>query len=252
MVDHNLHPVTAEGTAVIADPAWAFLTGLFGSLHCLGMCGPVVVTYSLSLERESREGRQARALPSSLKLILYHAAFHGGRIATYILLAGVAGSLVSLAATVDPLLVARSLISAIAGAGMIMGGLVTARVFPASNLFSRFYSDPGGPFPRMTKRLFQSPTIRSKALLGSAAGSLPCMLSWSMVLKAATAESITGGLSTVAAFGLGTIPVLLLAGFVASFLTVKTRIMGERVAALSIAAMGLILLWKGIGHFAGR
>jgi sulfite exporter TauE/SafE len=47
-------------------------------------------------------------------------------------------------------------------------------------------------------------------------------------------------------FGVGTVPVLLFAGFFASLLTQRIRLAGERVAAVSVIVMGLMLLYKGV------
>jgi sulfite exporter TauE/SafE len=82
-------------------------------------------------------------------------------------------------------------------------------------------------------------------LLGLAAGFLPCGLSWAMIIKAATTQDVTAGFLTMGAFGLGTVPALFLMGFSASFLSLKARFLGERIAAFSLLAMGLILIFKG-------
>ena len=75
-----------------------FLSGFLGSLgHCLGMCGPLVMAYSLHI----RPGDPSRQLP--LKAIwaggiAHHLAFHAGRILTYGLLGALAACVVHLTA----------------------------------------------------------------------------------------------------------------------------------------------------------
>jgi sulfite exporter TauE/SafE len=71
------------------------------------------------------------------------------------------------------------------------------------------------------------------------------MLSWAMIIKAATMENLIGGFLTMIAFGLGTIPALFFTGVSASLLSVKVRFLGERAAAVSVIVMGLILVYKG-------
>jgi sulfite exporter TauE/SafE len=52
---------------------------LVGSLHCLWMCGPLVLAYSLHIK-----GREAPASKSLFRAgLLHHAAFHSGRLFTY-------------------------------------------------------------------------------------------------------------------------------------------------------------------------
>jgi uncharacterized protein len=96
--------------------------------------------------------------------------------------------------------------------------------------------------------LLRSRTMGSRLALGFAAGFLPCMLSWAMVIRAAATGSIMGGFSLMASFGLGTAPALLFAGFFASLFTLRARLAGERLAAFSVIAMGLILMWKGVSR----
>jgi hypothetical protein len=85
----------------------------------------------------------------------------------------------------------------------------------------------------------------SKAALGFLAGFLPCMLSWAIIIKAATMPSLLGGFLTMFAFGLGTVPALFFTGLSASLLSLRVRFFGERAAAVSVIAMGLILVYKG-------
>ena len=86
--------------------------------------------------------------------------------------------------------------------------------------------------------------------LGLTVGFLPCMLSWAMVIKAATTQSLFAGFLTMVSFGLGTVPALFLTGLSASLLSLKIRFLGERVAAASVIAMGIILIFKGSKYFA--
>jgi sulfite exporter TauE/SafE len=71
------------------------------------------------------------------------------------------------------------------------------------------------------------------------------MLSFAMVVKAATTQNVLAGFLTMVIFGLGTVPALFLTGLSASLLSMKVRFLGERVAAVSVIVMGLILIFKG-------
>jgi sulfite exporter TauE/SafE len=66
-----------------------------------------------------------------------------------------------------------------------------------------------------------------------------------MLIKAATTENMAEGFMTMVAFGLGTVPTLLGLGISASFFTLRTRLIGERLAAFSVILMGLILAFQG-------
>jgi sulfite exporter TauE/SafE len=75
------------------------------------------------------------------------------------------------------------------------------------------------------------------------------MLPWAMVMKASSSQNVFHGLMTMVLFGLGTIPVLFFTGFFASLLSYRLRILGERLAGLSVIAMGGMLVFKGLKYF---
>ncbi|OPY67397.1 MAG: hypothetical protein A4E57_02334 [Syntrophorhabdaceae bacterium PtaU1.Bin034] len=231
---------------MIIDVVWAFFTGLTGSLHCLGMCGPLVVAYALHLRGEVPEPRKEAAGLRSRALLRYHAAFHAGRIAAYALTGAVVASLVSLAASAGSFRAAGSILSLAGGSAMVVLGLVLLRAFPSSLLVNGISPSSGTSFfGKAVAALLRSTTTGSRLLLGFAAGFLPCMLSWGVAARAATTGNALTGLSLMASFGLGTTPALLFTGFFASYLTVRMRLAGERLAAVSVIIMGFILIWKG-------
>ena len=58
----------------------AFLIGFLGSVHCLGMCGPLVLAYSLHIKKQGEQGASGGIW--FRKGINHHLAFHAGRILT--------------------------------------------------------------------------------------------------------------------------------------------------------------------------
>jgi len=223
------------------------LIGLAGSLHCLGMCGPLVMAYSLHIRSAEKEP-VAGASALWWKGISHHATFHLGRILTYGFLGTLAASIAQLADLSRFFSGFRSGITLGGGILMVLFGLVLLKVMPVS-----LFSLPSGPksfWQKIFPPLFQSRRLTSKFALGLAAGFLPCMLSWAMVVKAATTQHPLPGFLTMVLFGLGTVPALFLTGLSASLLSMRTRFLGERVAAASVIAMGLILIIKGSKYFA--
>ena len=221
--------------------------GFLGSVHCLGMCGPLVLAYSLHLSPASVPGG---TWPSGLcsRGFSHHLVFHAGRILTYGLIAGFAASLVGLA---DPDRIFRGLrpvLTVAGGAFMILLGFALLRFIPIPFSTLSQGSRPPSLFSRAVKPLFSSGTLVSKGLLGLATGCLPCMLSWAMIVRAATTMNPVTAFFFMVLFGLGTSPVLFLGGFSASFITMRTRLAGERLAAVAVIVMGLILMFKGVKH----
>lgn len=220
-----------------------FLIGLFGSLHCLGMCGPLVLAYSLNIQKP---GTPAGGIKSSswYKGFLHHLAFHLGRIMTY----GILGALVAgLFAVVGISLYwdIRGVLLLSGGALITLLGMLLLRVFPLPALLTRYSLPLLSLWDHLLPSLLQTPGSISKTALGAACGLLPCPLTTSLLVKAAITENMAEGAMTMLAFGLGTLPALLTLGISASLLTLKIRVIGERVAALSVITMGIFLIFKG-------
>jgi len=222
------------------------LIGFVGSLHCLGMCGPLVMAYSLYIRSAEKEP-VAGASALWWKGISHHATFHLGRILTYGFLGALAAGIAQLADLSRFFSGFRSGITLGGGILMVLFGLVLLKVMPVS-----LFSLPSGPesfWQKIFPPLFQSPRLTSKFALGLATGFLPCMLSWAMVVKAATTQHPLPGFLTMVFFGLGTVPALFLTGLSASLLSMRARFLGERVAAVSVMVMGFILIFKGSKYF---
>jgi uncharacterized protein len=133
------------------------------------------------------------------------------------------------------------------GALMVLFGLVLLKIIPVPLTLSS--SQQKGPFLTVLIRSsLSSRSLGSKGVLGFAVGFLPCMLSWAMIVKAATTGNPLNGFLFMVLFGLGTVPVLFFMGFSASILSFRVRLAGERVAAFSVLVMGLVLLAKGATH----
>jgi sulfite exporter TauE/SafE len=131
------------------------------------------------------------------------------------------------------------------GCFMICMGLVILKILPLPGFLSAPLTFHGARWGRLFPPLFQSNRLASKLALGLLTGFLPCGLSWAMIGKAATTQNIPGGFLTMVAFGLGTVPLLFFTGVSASLLSMKTRLVGERIAGLAVIVMGLILVFKG-------
>jgi sulfite exporter TauE/SafE len=212
--------------------AMALATGFLGGFgHCVGMCGPLVG--SLALAAGPLGPR--RSLSGQL-------AYHAGRLTTYAALGavlGLTGSFVNVAGRLAGL---SQVVAVVAGALMILLGLGAAGLSTAlGRLEARtsarvvaFVRDVVGGGPG---RLYPA---------GLALGFLPCGLSWTVFLGAAGTGSLPEGLLLALAFGLGTVPALLLAGAVATWLGVRARGLLYRMGGVLVAAMGVLFLVRGL------
>jgi sulfite exporter TauE/SafE len=213
-----------------------FALGLAASLHCVQMCGPIVISYSVSLARYGVFKRE---------MMLAHLCYNGGRIVTYATLgalAGAAGSGIGMLGTLAGLAQAARLLS---GAAMIVTGILLLRVLPRKVLVQVERRGVTALFSRSIGRLLVSSRALGKFGLGLLLGFLPCGLVYGALLKAVeTARPLAGAL-TMVAFGMGTAMALLGVGLASSVAGLRMGGWGNRVAGASILMAGAILVWRG-------
>jgi hypothetical protein len=188
----------------------ALIMGLFSALHCLGMCGSIIGTLTLSLRREIRDNK-AQLLP----FVLF---YNFGRISSYTLAGYVAG------------LVHNVLMLPLGeGQGHRILQIVSALIMAGAGLhiagwFPRFaYIEKGGgliwaklePFGR---RLIPVQTLPQAYIFGMIWGWLPCGLVYAAVTLATTAGNEVRGALTMLAFGIGTLPAVVSVGLMTSLL----------------------------------
>lgn len=210
----------------------AFAVGFLSTLHCIGMCGGIVGALSFAVPHEARE-RPAR-------LMLYVVAFNVGRIASYAILgalAGLAGA--ALAVGGEPPWVLRWLAaSLVIGLGLYIGGW-----FPRFVLIERLGSPVWRWLEPWGRRLLPIRSAGRATLFGAVWGWLPCGLVYSMLLSAPAAGGAGAGALYMAAFGVGTLPVMIAGGLFAGRLHrigLEPRLQG--LAGLLVIALGLLAL----------
>ncbi len=217
----------------------AFLAGLFGGLHCIAMCGGYIAAVSRGA------GGGLPLLPARQLWTLQLAA-QTGRVATYVLLGAIFGAAggAAIAASWEPLqrglyVVANLLLLALAfgiargeaGSPLLerAGLAVFTRVIPAI-----------GPLAR-------SSGIAGRFGLGLFWGLTPCALVYAVLPVALLAGGAADGALVMLAFGLGTLPNLLAAGWLVG--RAPSWLGGRRArlaAAGLIAAFALAGIWRAL------
>ncbi|MEQ1604177.1 MAG: sulfite exporter TauE/SafE family protein [Pyrinomonadaceae bacterium] len=212
-----------------------FALGLVSSLHCVAMCGPIVLSYSLPLGSK-KFGSQ----------VLAHLAYNFGRILTYSLLGAIAGLLGGSVGFIGELAGFQNVAAIFAGALMIIAGILMLDLIPSKRL-QRF--NPllyASRFLRPLGSRFSSSSVSSKFTLGLVLGFLPCGLIYAALLKSVSTGTMFAGALTMAAFGLGTAGSLLAIGIFSSALGVKLSRWGSRVAAVSVLLLGIFIVARGV------
>ncbi|MGE0101058.1 MAG: sulfite exporter TauE/SafE family protein [Blastocatellales bacterium] len=212
-----------------------FSFGLLSSLHCIQMCGPVVLSYSIAIG--DRPG--IRMLPA-------HAAYNAGRIITYTVLGGIAGLTGRSLDLAGQLAGIENLTAIIAGILMLLAGLVMLDLVPIEKLRKLdLLRVTSGFLKPLGKRISSSRTI-DKFALGLMLGFLPCGLIYAALLKAMASGTPFAGALTMTVFGLGTAGALMMLGLFSGFVSRKLSRWGSRVAAVSVVLLGLVLIFRGV------
>lgn len=217
----------------------ALLVGFFGGVHCVGMCGGIVGALSFGLP-ESVRGRPAGAWP-------FHSAYNLGRITSYTLAGALAGGLGAGLLRLTEIHQAQQVLQAIAALfmcalGLYLGGWWSGLVH-VERLGGRLWRrvEPLG------RRLLPVASPSRAFALGLVWGWLPCGLVYSVLIWSLAAGSALQGAQLMLAFGLGTLPNLLLMGVLAARLgSFVRRPWPRRVAGGLVLAFALVMLMRAV------
>jgi sulfite exporter TauE/SafE len=203
--------------------------GFVGSLHCVGMCGPL----ALSLPG-SEQGR--------VQFVTERLLYNLGRAMTYTALGGVvgaAGHVVSLAGAQQALSVTVGVLFLLSAAVPWVSRQVTRLEQAPSSFLQRVMAPIG--------TLYRRGGTGSLFVVGLLNGLLPCGFVYAGLATALTAGSAAASMLFMAGFGLGTFPAMLgvsLLGRVAGP-TWRTRL--QRLVPVGLALVGLLLILRGLG-----
>lgn len=209
----------------------AFMTGILGSGHCLGMCGSLVSGFFLRL------GAKGTAP---------YLAYHAARVAVYAVIGLMAASVGAVLVQTGIIGKAQGILQIAAGLVVILLGLDLLGVSPVRN---RLSFAPvkwlRGQFAAATKR---GPVVGA-SIGGALNGLMPCSMTMAMAVQATTAPSPLEGGLLMLAFGAGTLPSMLAASFLFGKLGAKTRGWLLKGAALFVIALGVSTVWQGIAYY---
>lgn len=214
----------------------AALLGLASGAHCLGMCGGIVGAFSTIKVDELKRPVPRLTTWTTSREWRRQLAFNFGRITSYALAGALAGALGLYASRAVPL---QGALYVVANVALILVGLHLAGL---SNWITKFES-LGLPLWRRLQPLAARLSPRERPYrAGLVWGWLPCGLVYAALAMAALAGGPAQGAASMLAFGLGTLPWLLLAGLAAARLRAW---MGRR--ALRVAAGGTVLAFGAFG-----
>ncbi len=172
----------------------AFSMGLFGSPHCLGMCGGIVTAFGLSMQHVSDSKKNG--------LIL---TYHAGRLISYSLL-GLIASLVGVA--IFQSIMSNSAPRIVLGAVLVLIGLAMLGL-PLFNQLEKVGMRFWQSLAPLRKKVFPIDSFGKALFAGLLWGFLPCGLVYGALMMAIAGNNIATGAALMFVFGLGTMPMLI-------------------------------------------
>lgn len=207
----------------------AFAMGIIGSFHCVGMCGPLAL--SLPLSSDSLFAKFMGAL-----------LYNSGRIITYSLFGLVAGLLGKSFA----LFGFQQWLSIIAGAIIVLL-VILPKLFPSKFGTLMF----GGKFFERLRQIFGKLFFKKNQstlfAIGFLNGLLPCGMVYLAIAGATASGSLSNSIVFMAAFGLGTLPVMWSIAFWGNFIGVQLRQKIRSAYPYMMMLMACLLILRGMG-----
>jgi len=216
----------------------AFTSGLLGGFgHCIGMCGPLVVAYSIGIDKGN---------------YLLHILYNLGRIATYSIIGGITGFVGSFVNIVRVIEKFQNMAMALIGVLMIIMGLSIAGLFPlAKRIEGRAVQ---GFVIKAIRVISEGRTVGAYFPMGIVSGFIPCGLLYTAFIAAAGVgassntqiQGFLKGMTMLFLFGLGTVPSLFLLGHIVTIKGEWIRNRLYKASALLMIITGIIFIYRAL------
>ena len=206
----------------------AFMIGLFGSFHCIGMCGPIAL--ALPVQTENR-----------FNLIIGRILYNIGRAITYAcigLIFGLVGQTLSLAGL-------QQSVSIIAGVLILLMVIIPSRISNQIYLLKPAYGFTNFLKARFGK-LLKNKSLTSIFFIGLLNGFLPCGLVYIAVAGAIAAGGFLDGAFYMFAFGIGTLPIMLTVSLAGNFISINVRKKINKLIPVFMVALAFLFILRGM------
>ncbi len=207
-----------------------FLIGFASTLHCLGMCGGISGALSMSLPADIRQQRE--------RMLFFVSLLNVGRLLSYALAGAISGAFgISLLQAIG-LDHAHEILRYLGAAFMAAIGLYLAGWLPQLSQLEHLGQPVWKRLQPVIQALMPINSISRAILYGMLWGWLPCGLVYMMLLISVTAGSASHGALMMLAFGLGTLPVMVLAGMLTGWI----RRLGSQQRLRQIVGLIIVIM----------
>ena len=205
----------------------AFTIGLLGSMHCVGMCAPIAL--SLPYSGHSRFNRWSGIL-----------LYNSGRLVTYSLI-GLVFGLLGKGLFIANL---QQLAAILTGVGLLLIFFFSFNIehyLIQNKIIGRFYFT----LKSQLAKLMRQPKRSTLFFIGILNGFLPCGLVYMALVGALSTGSAINGMIYMALFGLGTFPLMIMAGLSGQMIGLKFRKAFQKIYPVFLLGFALLFLMRG-------
>ncbi len=207
----------------------AFMLGLLGSTHCVGMCGPIAIALP-TLNMYDR-----------LKIWLSSLLYNTGRIISYGLLGllfGIVGQTIAISGFQKGITIGIGVLLLLTGLFSISIEDKLLRISFLKKCYTYIQASIG--------RQFRKNGLKSYLLVGFFNGFLPCGMVYMAVAGALVSSQVINGMLFMVFFGLGTLPLMMALTLSRNLIPVKVKSALRKIAPLVIISFGIFILLRGI------
>ncbi len=206
----------------------AFVFGLLGSFHCIGMCGPI----ALALPIHHYKGWQ-KPLGSF--------SYNAGRIFTYALL----GTILGFIGQIFRIAQIQQILSIVMGIVILLAVIIPFIFKSRPTFYNPFYSLIGQLKALFGKQL-KKRSFSSLFGVGLLNGLLPCGMVYLAMAGALATTTPVNGAIYMAAFGLGTLPVMFTVPLLGNFMPLSWRNAVRKAVPAVVIIFGLLFILRGM------
>ncbi|NOQ74946.1 MAG: sulfite exporter TauE/SafE family protein [Crocinitomix sp.] len=209
--------------------AAAFILGLVGSWHCIGMCGPIALMVP---------GSKGKNRIYSILL------YHGGKILAYLLI----GLLFGLLSVFVTSFKVQAIITISVGVLMALIAFLPAILNRIERKGSQFFS----PLVRIKNQMAKAMNknrLEYTFYIGFLNGFIPCGMVYIAALGAIAQPNIIDSMLFMVFFGLGTMPFMSALIFASNFFKQKFGRIAVPLRTFAFCAVGFFMIYRGVSSY---
>jgi uncharacterized protein len=206
----------------------AFMMGFIGSLHCVGMCGPIAMMLPADTSKR-------------WQFVMGRVLYNSGRILTY----AIFGLLVGFIGESTTYFLSQKSLSIFLGA-LILIGVFLPKTWKNKLSLNNYVFGYTNLVKGSLSKLFKKHSLTTQFLFGVLNGLLPCGLVYAALSGAFLTEAFTDGMLFMVLFGVGTLPLMLGVSLGATWLRKTFGAKLPKLIPITYSFIGLWLIFRGL------